>query len=269
VTNFIEKKYKLMSSGTRLLTGWMMIAAMISCGRHSGPDETNKGSGIKPDFYAEINFRFSQLDTTSLVAFDSIEAANKRIELTIEKYKDSILLLRDFSDYDMLYISRSADKNLCLLSWDTRMGGTNIEFATMAIYKTAKVVRTKMLIDSSEKDAKNTFIHYDAVYTLSASTGNIYLADGFGQGSTALPWEEVRAFKILEDELTNPAIFPESQYRLLAEFDTHEFAYGERIPTIKFEEEGRTVLFPLANEKGGFTGKYQSLILKDNIYQTQ
>jgi hypothetical protein len=32
--------------------------------------------------------------------------------------------------------------------------------------------------------------------SLITGKGNVYLAHGFGQGSTAHPWQEVRAFRI-------------------------------------------------------------------------
>ena len=59
-------------------------------------------------------------------------------------------------------------------------------------------------------------------------------------------------------------VFPGNQYKLFIEFDTHHFTENERIPTIKWKEEGKKILLPIETKDGGFSGRYQTLRLQDD-----
>src|SRR5690348_568139 len=98
-------------------------------------------------------------------------------------------------------------------------------------------------------------MHYDTIYTVQSGQ-TFYLAQGFGQGSTALPWQELRAFSIKNDKLINLKIFPEKKADIFVEFDTHNFKGGQRIPTIKVKSSGKTILIPIGTDDEGFSGKY-------------
>ena len=227
-------------------------------------------SAKQSNFYSAIKKHFNLIDSIRFVDFDLVEAENKKIEQTLNQYKNEIFKLSNVSDYDLLYISKASDNNFCLVSWDTRMGGTMIEFATMAVYKTTNgAVKTKMLIDTSEDPPENTLMHYDTIYSIKTKQGNLYLAHGFGQGSTALPWQELRAFKIVNNRLTNPIVFPKKEHRIFVEFDTHEFGEDERIPTIKVRNTGKEILYPIATSKEGFSGKYQALVFSGTVYKVK
>lgn len=168
-----------------------------------------------------------------------------------------------------MYITKSADEKLCLISWDTRMGGTMIDFATMAIYQTSNGdTISKMLIDTSESPIGNTLMHYDNLYSIKEADKTIYIAHGFGQGSTALPWQELRAFQINGKQLINPSIFPEQKPNLFIEFDTHKLK-REEIPMILVIDSAKTISSPIPTDDEGFSGKYQKLVFRDRIYKVQ
>lgn len=218
-------------------------------------------------FYRALERHFDYIDSIRKIDPDLIETENIKLQQTINFYKADIFNLDDTSNYDLLYIVKSADKKLCLVSWDTRMGGTMIDFATMAIYQTSNGdTISKMLIDTSENPIGNTLMHYDNLYSIKSADKIIYIAHGFGQGSTSLPWQELRAFQIDDTQLNNPKIFPEQKPILFIEFDTHKLN-KEEVPMILVIDSARTISLPIPTDDEGFSGKYQRLVFTNGIYK--
>jgi hypothetical protein len=97
-------------------------------------------------------------------------------------------------------------------------------------------------------------MHYNSVNTIKATNGrSIYLAWGNGQGSTALPWQELRAFSIVNGRLIEPKIFPDKMSKVYVEFDLHAFNEEQRVPSIKIKDCGRTIRVPIEGAKQGFS----------------
>lgn len=235
-------------------------------------------------FYRQIKKQFWNIDSMeeikridSVVDYDKIDSlhqiANNNVIETIKKYKKEILQFPNTSDYDLLYIAKSSDRKFALVSWDTRFGGTMIDFASIAIFETKNNVIGKMLLDLPEgedRDSPNTLMHYNLIETIISSDGTkIYLAWGNGQGSTALPWQEVRAFTIQDDNLIQPSIFPKNDTYLQVAFDTHSFKEDERIPTIKIKNKGKDILVPIPNDSEGFSGRYKHYYFDGKNYRTR
>ena len=230
-------------------------------------------SAAQKDFYREAQQRFSILDTTreNLMAWidkdpDILQKLNDNLVQLVEKNRQLIITLPDSLDFNGFYIATAADKNLCLVSWDTRQGGTMIDFTTIALYKTGEGVSTKQLVDAWD-GAENTKFHYDIIHTLNDKAGKtIYITHGFGQGSTAAAWQEVRAFRIREDLEAVP-VFPGKELTLFLEFDTHEFAEGATVPSITFKNKGKQIRYPLPTKAGGFSGKYRLLNFDGSVFK--
>lgn len=221
----------------------------------------------KNSFYQAFEQHFKYIDSVRKTTPDLIEGENLKIQQSINYFKKDILNLTDSIDYGGLYIVKSTDKKLCLISWDTRMGGTMIEFATMAIFQTSSGdTISKILFDTSESPIGNTLMHYDNLYSIQNADKTIYIAHGFGQGSTILQWQELRAFQILNKELINPNVFPEQKPNLFIEFDTQKLK-REEIPMILLTDSGKTISLPILNEMESFSGKYQNLVFHNGIYK--
>src|SRR5689334_785654 len=90
---------------------------------------TSKSQQLK-QFKRAIRRHFQYIDSVRRIDPDLIAAENKKLEQTLYRYRNIVFTLKDSFDFDWLYIVTSPDKKLCLLSWDTRMGGTMIEYAT-------------------------------------------------------------------------------------------------------------------------------------------
>jgi len=220
--------------------------------------ENSTASKIQNEFSIKINHQFARIDSLRFHDADSMDLENDRLEKIIEAYKVYLFDFPDTLDFDFLYVAKSADKQLILISWDTRMGGTMIEFATMAIFKTANGIKTLMIKDEESEEMQNTYMHYNEIHSINCADGTkIYLAWGNGQGSTSLPWQELRAFKIRNGELFQPRIFPKSSAAVSVTFDLKKFNDNERVPTIKVKDKGRKIEVPISRGDNSFPGKYR------------
>jgi hypothetical protein len=222
------------------------------------PAQTKGLSAEQKKFYKEITRHFQVIDSAmDGHYFEGLDSANKWLIQYLSQHKSLIQSLPDTFNYDLLYIAHANDGRLTLISWDTRRGGTMIEFTTMALYKTAKNLASIMLLDREHQEKPETFMHYNKVITLVNSEGKrIYLAWGNGQGSTALPWQELRAFSISRN-LEMPTIFPGKTTSLYVEFDLNRTGDLEYLPTIIVSKDGRTIDVPLTDDEDRFRGNYQ------------
>lgn len=150
------------------------------------------------------------------------------------------------------------------------MGGTLIAFTTMAIYRTTQGIKTKMLLDTTDENMPYTYMHYNSMNTVTNSEGKkIYLTWGNGQGSTALPWQELRAFSITNNKLSEPIIFPNLDSRIFVEFDLHAFRNKQKVPVIRVKDGGKTIQVPVEGKKQGFSGEYKTYYFNGKVFQAK
>ncbi len=257
------------------------ILTIISCSENKNKLSAKNKKPIELseiDFYNKINQQFTLIDSLRKEASDTVQVLNKQLIDTLLKYKQSIFNLKDTINYNLIYVAKSKNKRMCFVSWDTRQGGTNIDYATILFYKTDKGIKANYLIDSNQN---NTQIHFNDVFELTNKEKTIYLARGFGQGSTALPWEETTAISITNDTIQEENIFPSfeenktlypktiSKYSntLFIEFDTHHCEKEEPCPVCIFSKDIRTIKIPKTNDKLGHTNKFYTIKYDGTKYE--
>lgn len=253
----------------------LSILTIISCSENKNKlkDKDNVFIELKEiEFYEKLNKQFTLIDSLRYDISDTVITLNKQLVDTLLKYKQSVFNLKNTLNYDLIYVAKSKDNKMCFVSWDTRQGGTNIDYATILFYKADKEIKAKYLVDSNQN---NTQIHFNEVFELIINEKVIYLARGFGQGSTALPWEETIAFSITNDTIQEENIFPDFEDRdtlypntlsksnysnsLFIEFDTHNCDKEEPCPVCIFSEDIKTIKVPKTNDKGGHTNKFYTI----------
>lgn len=219
-------------------------------------------------FYSKITRQFVIIDSIRNIDYDQLEAANNEVIKILKDYKAEIFNFPDTFDYDLLYFVKSSDKKLALISWDTRTGGTMIAFTTMAIFKSPQSIETKMLLDTTDENMPLTYMHYNSINTITKHSGErVYLAWGNGQGSSIIPWQELKAFSILRSELIEPKIFPNSASSIQVEFDLNSFPNNQLAPAIKIKNGGRTIQIPIENDRQGFSGKYKTYVFNGKVFK--
>lgn len=255
----------------------VIITGFISCTDHK-PSAGINNKRSASSFEKSIYRLFSEMSSER----DSLEQINIRLVDTLVSYRS---VLFDFktpvnnpdSIYLPFFITISSDKQLCIVSWDTQQGGTMIDYSSMVFFKTPGGIMYKPLIEVNNGDTTNSLIYYDTTVTLQQQNRKIYLARGFGQGSSALPWENISAFEIVNNELKEPLIFPDQQTKTEAyyqEFDTvnrtknifiefdlqycNDSFYTNR-PVTLFANDNTVLKVPKVSTEGGNTTDYFTL----------
>jgi hypothetical protein len=198
--------------------------------------------------------------------FDSDTLIDESQEIThyIEKYKEQVFDLKDGSNLFNLIISKN--KKFCIISWDSQQGGTNIDYVAVAVAKSEHKTVVKPLTSDNSDFVQ---MHYQTIETLPLNNSeNIYVAQGRGQGSSADKWQDVRLFKIENDDLIFPNLFPKSKNQIFIEFDSYQFPNGN-MPEIDIEKSGGEIVIPLSNQVQGFENKYQKLTFDGTRFKEQ
>jgi hypothetical protein len=152
----------------------------------------------------------------------------------------------------------------------------------VALFKTSEGIKYKN-IGGDMPDSLCSYFNYDTIATLYRPGHTVYLARGYGRGSTALLWECVYAFTITQDSLTEPEIFPSFEYpaqgqlnntslsaNIFTEFDMHywdnSIAQGKRQVTL-FLDSANTLMVPKIKDNGGNTGSYSTIRFNGTCYE--
>lgn len=243
----------------------IIFFSVLSC---EGQYKTAPNQKNLKDFYSIITQQFLVIDSLRNADYDQLETANNKIINILNAYKAEIFNFPDTLDYDLIYLVKSSDKQLALISWDTRIGGTMIAFKTMAFFKSFQGIETKMLLDTTDEDMPFTYMHYKSINTIIKPSGEkIYLAWGNGQGSTLIPWQELKAFSIAKNKLVEPKIFPNAASNIQVVFDLHSFPDNQKVPVIKIKNGGKTIQVPIENDKQGFSGKYKTYMFNGKVFK--
>jgi hypothetical protein len=197
-------------------------------------------------------------------ALDTITDESQQVVNYIEKYKEQAFDLKVSSNFFNLIVSK--DKKFCLISWDSQQGGTNVNYISVAIAKSYHKTVVKSLTSENSDFVQ---MYYHTMEILSLNNGeNIYLAQGRGRGSSADKWQDVRLFKIENDDIIFPNLFPKGKNQIFTAFDSHHFPNGD-MPEIDIEKGGKKIVIPLPNRVNGFDNKYQRLILNSDRFKEQ
>lgn len=242
---------------------FFLSVILICCKESSKPTKAVLAAEDNDNFIATIESQLKRIDSLQKSP-DSPETANQHLQQLIDLHKKAIIEYDDSIDIDNLKIVRSPDKNFCLVSWDTRMGGTMIDFATMAIFKTAAGNIISRLFTDTTRLPSNSLMMYTHLYEFYSDGKTIYVAHGYGRGSTILPWQEVRAFVISKDQLADALVFPGQKPNYFIEFDRTKLKDGN-IPGIIVSDNGKKITVPEPDEEEGFSGRYINMSFNDSL----
>lgn len=246
-----------------------IIAALLLNGCQPGhkqldQDESAK-SETKVNYSEAVNSHFKFIDSVRNTDDRLIAIENEKFEATFIHFGQNIFQLNDTFDFNKLIITKSSDKQLCLASWDTRMKRPDMEYTTMAFFKTTNgEVKTKRLInDTIYAGFDKTLLHFNTVYTVRSEHNVFYLALGYGKDFTSHSFQQILAFAIQNDQLTNPIVFPENLPYAYVDFNS-EF-HGE-MPVIRIEDSAKKILIPMFQTKN-FSVDYDTLVFNGKIYK--
>ena len=146
------------------------------------------------------------------------------------------------------HICLANDSLFGILSWNTQMGGTMINYEHIKFWKTDSETR---FYNSYHDIRKREFSYNDTFYnyisTVARKNGQyIYLCAGSGQGSSCLPWFILEAFEISDNSPAPATVFPESKHTLSVMYDL--CSQGDYECIIRYEVEKGQIKAPLLSE---------------------
>jgi hypothetical protein len=231
---------------------------------------------------AQVNFDCQQLkqqlkDTRNLIDSLRMTGSDNKIDSLNELliyYLDSLTIQNRFQicdvnvRYDFNYLV-SANKKLGIASWDTGLGGTMIDYTTTIIYKTkdSTLLKTIKYGKKGEEEA-NSLTMFDTLFTISDKEGQaIYLAYGYGQGSTLLRFRVLKAFMVKDKLIEEFKLFPDDSSELWLFYDLEHFNEKDEVLDMIFEEDGKQIKVPVIAENSTPTGNYYTLLFDGVSYK--
>jgi hypothetical protein len=257
----------------KISTAFLFVTVLFGCtnGKKNVPAELKMDvSGFQKIIHTLFKERDALISNRNS---DSLEIINDRIADTVIKYR-SLLFDPDDSMPDPLAIAISRDRKISIVSWNTYEGGTMTDFRSFIFYKTTAGEAYMELGEVDSGDTLHSLYWYDTIVSIAVKDRNIYIAKGYGRGSTRLFWEELKAFELVNDTLKQPAIFPEYavaadaypqvfsttnyQNTLGIEFDIQFWNSSnlDQLPTTVFQNQNRLLKVPKTSDNGGTTKEY-------------
>lgn len=219
-----------------------------------------------------------QVQKDVLSEINLVESFNQKYQETFVDMTDSLRIHNELLKQNMVYFIESGayktcpinttpvlkfvqspDQKMMAVSWNTHMGGTMIDFASIIGYTLADgTIRTKRMEIGGEWGV-NQKILIDKIYTIKNSKKvSIYLVASQGQGSTLTPFYTMTAYKV-ESELVKTPIFA-GQKSLMVDFDytSDNTSYLPKdFNGFQFLKKGMFIRKPISEKNGIFKGRYE------------
>jgi len=210
-------------------------------------------SAVARQFHLIEELRYREKNTTQLKeAVDSVPRL-------ISTWKATIMNLKDTLDFNLLTIVKSEDSAFCIVSWDTRLGDSKTDYASVVLYKKNNSVYTRQQTQEFIKGKpENPKIKYTRIYTIKAKDKKIYLAKGYGQGRNTEPWQEIKSFCTEDSSLLQPNILPGKKNRVFVAINGMQLKGAKKIPPLSYDSTTLRLTVPVTDRDNIFTGSYIS-----------
>lgn len=217
---------------------------------------------VTQQFISLNDARHKQNNYTQLVAI------SEAVPALINTWKQIIMSIKDTLDFNTLTIIKSEDKNFCIVSWDTRLGDSKIDYASMLLYK----IKDSIYVQQQKQEfikgvPENPKIRYTVIYTIPSKDKKIFLAKGYGQGKTTEPWQEIKAFCLKDDSLTQPTVLPNKANRIFVAINGNELRGVKKTPPLAYDTAKLVLTVPVINKANIFTGAYISYRFNENKFK--
>jgi hypothetical protein len=246
------------------LSGLFISSALFAQTPKAVEADLNK-SFKKIDYWFEKE-RDTTFDIT--IASDSLEKTNTIFGKKLLHYTSTcpFTIHQDFTHLTINIVS-SADERLRIYSWDTRLGGTMVNYNNVIQYKIGANVQSTLLDNVS---VDNGYVYYySKLFTLSTKNKIYYLAVYNGKFSSKDMREGIKVFAIEDGKLNDNVNIIETMSGLHNKlyFDYDLFTIADKIkdPDITYDPSSKTISIPVISGHGRvtnarilykFTGKY-------------
>lgn len=219
-----------------------------------------------------------QVQKDVLTEINLVESFNQKYQETFTDMSDSLRIHNELLKQNLSYFIvsggyktcpinipalkfvQSPDQKLMAVSWNSHMGGTMIDYASIMGYTLADgTIRSKRMEPEFQGVVENDKIFIDKIYTIkNRKKESIYLVASHGQGSSLTPFYAMTAYKI-ESELVGTQIFS-GQNSLSVDFDytSDNTSYLPKdFNGFQFLKKGLFIRKPISEKNGVFKGRYE------------
>ncbi len=220
---------------------------------------------VRASIYAQFQKleRFNQTAIDSSISmYDSLKPANEALKNHVVQWIElggfQICPLQPIQN---MKVVASPDMNLVAISWNTYLGGTLIDFASILGYKNeGGTFGSKKMESEFQGITDNDKILIDRIYSIkNKHKQTIYLVSSVGQSGALAPFYNMTAYKIGKTIVETPVFG--GKITLSTSFDYTSFHDGTYLPNdfigIQFLQKGHYVRRPISENNGVFNGRFE------------
>lgn len=219
-----------------------------------------------------------QVQKDVLTEINLVESFNQKYQETFADMSDSLRIHNELLKQNLVYFIESGgyktcpinfpalkfvqspDQNMMAVSWNTHMGGTMIDFASIIGYALLDgTIRTKRMEPEFQGVVENDKIFIDKIYTIkNRKKETIFLVTSHGQGSTLTPYFSMAAYKVGAELMKVPIFAGQTELSVNFDYTNDNTSYLPKdFNGIQFLKKGMFVRKPISEKNGVFKGRYE------------
>lgn len=206
--------------------------------------------------------RLSSIDPDNSSFSESAILVNEHIRKTIEKVKSPKVLSEISTSYyykkhDFTF-AISDNQKIGIFSWDTRIGGSFINYKNIALFTVNKKVVPTSLSGNPAC--------YNEIYTLKTEGKHpLYLFHGWGKSSAMEYYYKVDAYTSVNEGLEESNIFPNNKSSMASYYSIEDLGFESQMD-FNIEKDGSLILKP---EAWGSTVVYRPMTFNGKTYDNE
>jgi len=243
------------------IIGVLLIAFFVKNAKGQDADCKLLKDHIHNQFLKIDQFNRKSQDS-AISMYDSLKPANEQLKkLLVQWIESGGFQVCPLNPVQNMKVVASPDLNLIAISWNTYLGGTLIDFASILGYKNEDgTFASKKMESEFQGITDNDKILIDRIYTIkNKHKQTIYLVSSVGQSGALTPFYNMTAYKIGKAIVETPVFG--GKIALSTSFDYTSFHDGTYLPNdfigIQFLQKGLYVRRPISEKNGIFNGRFE------------
>lgn len=182
-------------------------------------------------------------------------------------WRDTTIQTRDIYNPYSVYLL-SPDKKLAIITWNSELGGTMINLQGIAIFETAKGVKTQKLFDNKERN-DNFGTSYRELYGLTNKRGKTtYYAYGISKAASLILIDVIHGFQITDKLVENVQVAKGEASGITRVYDLTD-ARDVKMTGFIFSDDKKQITVQESDEHDIPTSKNSIYVFDGNMYVKQ
>ena len=182
-------------------------------------------------------------------------------------WRDTTIQTRDIYNPYSVYLL-SPDKKLAIITWNSELGGTMINLQGIAIFETAKGVKTQKLFDNKKRN-DNFGMSYRELYALTNKSGKTtYYAYGISKAASLILIDVIHGFQITDKLVENVQVAKGEEFGITRVYDFTDVK-DIKMNGFIFSDDKKQITVQESDEHDIPTGKNSIYVFDGNMYVKQ